>query len=475
MPESQFLADTVTAGGRQNAGLLRLRPIRIVALVYLFLCLLGAVLLSLPVAQVPGHVVSPLDCLFTATSAVTLTGLVTVSTADNWSLFGQCVLLFLMQIGGLVIIIAATNIGLLLGLRIGLPQKMQVVDAHGSFGFRHAWRVARYVLGTTLILEFLGALALTVRLVQGHGLPWGQAFFSGVFYSISAFCNAGFTLTPGFMGMQSYFGDMPLLTIIAVLVLLGGLGFGVIMELFHWRVQRRLSVQAKVVLASAAVLVLLGAAMIILLEGHNAATLEGLSSPQRLFYAFFLAITARTGGFTPIDMMAVFPTTWLILCLLMFVGAAPGSTGGGVKTTTIATIGLAIRTMMQRKEEIEIFGRRISGTLVRLALSLVTMYVLGLLVMIVAVSMSEITLRASLPANMDVLDYQVKLVFEVISAFTNTGFTTGITPQLLPATRWLLIIAMLLGRIGPLAFVYVFARRKKPTLRHLPVEPMMAG
>ncbi len=475
MPDSRFLATTITAGGRSGMGLLRLRPIRIVTLVFFALCLLGAGLLQLPAAQAPGHIIPLLDCIFTATSAVTLTGLVTVSTADSWSLFGQCVLLFLMQIGGLVIIIAATNIGLLLGLRIGLPKKMQVVDAHGSFGFLHAWRVAKYVAGSTLILEFLGAVAITIRLAQNYHLPWGEAFFSGIFYSVSAFCNAGFTLTPGFAGMQSYFGDMPLLVIIAMLVLLGGLGFGVYMELFHWRPRRRLSMQAKVVLAAAAVLVLLGAALIIMLEGHNAATMAGLSSPERLFYAVFLSITARTGGFSPFDMMAVYPTTWLILCVLMFIGAAPGSTGGGVKTTTIATIALAIRTLMQRKEEIEVFGRRISGTLVRLSLSLMTIYALGILLMIIAVSMSEITLRTSLPPNMDVLDYQLKLVFEVISAFTNTGFTTGITPILLPATRWLLIIAMFLGRVGPLAFVYVFARRKAPTLRHLPEEPMMAG
>lgn len=446
-------------------------------LALLTLIALGALLLSLPVAQHARIHIGWLDCFFTATSAITLTGLVTVSTADTWTSFGLVVILCLIQLGAFVYITAATVIALRLGLRLGLRERLQLPETPGFFTRREIFRVARYTIIMTLCIEAIGALVLMLHLQHHQQVAWHQAAFTGLFYAISAFCNAGFDLASGFHGLAqtAVSSDGWLLGAIGLLALLGSLGILVLAEIGNRFRNKRFSLHAKMVLATTGALLLLGAGCFLLFEGNNPlAYPAGHGWLSRLFTAGFMSITTRSAGFSPIPLTELSPPTMVVFCLLMLIGGAPGSAASGVKVTTITVMLLAITTLLRRRADIEVFHRRIGGEMVRLALSLVVIYLVTILLVIMGISVIEVTLRG-LPMSPATMTRSVYLIFEVFSAFGNVGLRTGITPTLAPASRGLLIAAMLIGRLGPLAFVYIFSQAKRPQLRRLPVEPVMAG
>ncbi|HEY3379084.1 MAG TPA: potassium transporter TrkG [Armatimonadota bacterium] len=451
---------------------------QLLALTFLILIILGTVLLSLPVARQPGHPVDLLNCLFTATSATTLTGLVTVSTADTWTLFGKIVLLALIQLGGLCYMVAGTIIALLLGLRLGLRDRLKLPDMHGKFGQSEALRVTWYALSLTLIIECLGALCFSTHwLLHHHAATLRDAAFSGIFYAISAFCNAGFELAPGFAGLAhpALRHDTFVLIVIGVLASLGGLGLGVITELAALPRTRRLNLHSKIVLTTTLAIFILGMLLLTLFEANNVQSLASMDNPaSRLLTTGFLSVSARSAGFSPVDVTTLSPPSLLLLSALIFIGGAAGGMTGGVKVSTISVILLAILALLRQRPDIEVFRRRISGEMVRLALSLVCLALLALALLIIGISVTEITLKGLAPTA-DTMTRYVHLVFEVVSAFGNAGMRTGVTPTLEPLSRVLLIIAMLLGRLGPLVFVYIFAQPKRPLLRRLPVEAVMAG
>ncbi len=454
----------------------RLSPIQVILLGALASILLGTGLLMLPIAQRAGVHVRFLDCLFTATSATTVTGLVTVSTHDSYTLFGQCVILVMMQLGGLGYMVIASIIAIMLGLRMGLLARVQFGDGQGVFNLRHALQVTRYVVLGTFIIEGAGMLLLAGRFFFHQHLSLLRALYQGLFYSVSAFCNAGFDLAPKFTGFTDRLLrlDDTLLLIVGVLVLLGGLGISVLIELVLLRRAKRLTLHAKLVLIMTVVLMVVGMALFELFEWANGDTLGGIhSTGHHLVTSWFMSISARSAGFSPVDLSAASPPTLLVLGMLMLIGASPGSTGGGVKTTTAVVIVLAIITLLRRRADIEVFGRRISGEMVRLALSLLVIYLFAALLVVIGISVTEISLKA-LPAAEAMVRF-ARLAFEVISAFGAGGMSTGITPTLAPLSRGLIIFAMVLGRFGPLAFVFIFAQAKRPQLHRLPAEPIMAG
>jgi trk system potassium uptake protein TrkH len=452
----------------------RLSRVQAVVLGYLLLILLGSGLLLLPAAQ-PRTGASFLDCLFTATSAVTLTGLVTISTTA-WAPLGKLIILVLIQLGGLAYMTIGTIFALLLGLRLGLRTRLlQVSEGLGSLRMRDALHIVPYVALVAIGLEALGAVALGLRFAAAHGMTIGQATYTGIFYAVSAFCNAGFNLLPGGLATPSYRGDLWLLVILGVLITLGGLGFGVLMELALRR-KVRLSLRARLVLVTSLVLMLVGLGLVYLFEWGNGATLGAANQSwlHRLVTAWFMSVTARTAGFSPIDLNAMSPPSLFVLALLMMIGASPDGTGGGVKTTTVAVIVLAIFALLRRRADIEVFGRRIGGELVRLALSLVSIYLIAILLVILAISFTEINLKGLAPGAATMALYG-KLMLEVVSAFSTGGLSAGITPTLSPFSRLLIIISMFLGRVGPLVFAYLFAQPRLPQLRRLPVETVTPG
>lgn len=455
----------------------RLSPVGVLALLLLGMTALGAVLLWLPPAQQPGKHIGWLDCFFTATSATTLTGMVTVSTADSWSRFGQVVILMLVQSAALAYVSAATIVAMLIGLRVGLQGRLHLSEVPGFVSGQGMWRVVRYVALFMLLVEAAGALALTLRFHYAHPLAWGAAAFQGIFYAIAAFCNTGFNLAPAFMSFAhpALSSDLWLLIIIGLLIILGGLGFGVITEVIQLPRMRRLSLQAKLVLSMTLILIVVGTLLIILFEGRNPHTLGLQAGPlHRIITCWFMAVTPRSAGFSSLEITSMLPPTLFILLLMMVIGGSPESTAGGVKVTTVAIVALAIRALLRRQQDIEIQRRRISGEMVRLALSLLSLYLFVMLLVMIGVTMVEVTQRGLLPGP-DTMERYFYTMFQVVAAFSNVGMNTSITPTLAPLSRVLLMLAMLIGRVGPLAFVFVFGQSKRPLLRRLPTETVMAG
>ncbi|HEX2952185.1 MAG TPA: potassium transporter TrkG [Armatimonadota bacterium] len=453
----------------------RLSVIQGLVLIFLATILLGMGLLAIPQAHRISHV-SLVDCLFTATSALTLTGLVTVSTAETWSRFGQVIILLLMQLGGLLYLTAAVFLAIRLGVSLRLSEKLHLVEMHGRLGLRNLMTIFRYVALVVFSVEIIGAIVLMV--IQHRGAAgWGYAAFSGIFYAVSAFCNAGFNLEPQFWGLAypSTSSNVPLLAALAVLAFLGGLGITVIAEIGVFLHTKRISLHAKLVLVLTILLVVLGTFVILLFEGRNPSTIASMSGPtDRILSATFLSVSARSAGFSPVDLTTITPPTLLILGLLMLIGGAPAGTASGVKVSTIGVIFLAILASLRRRVDIEIFRRRISGDTVRLALSLVSIYMFSILLITIGVCVTEITAHG-VPPTAATMNRFVYLVFEVLSAFTNVGFQTGITPTLKLPSHILIMLAMLIGRLGPLAFVYIFSQAKRPSLRRLPTESVLAG
>lgn len=444
----------------------------------MLLIALGATALSFPVSQQsPLAGLSFLDCLFTAASAVTLTGLVTVNTAGAWSLIGKIILLALIQIGALGYMTAATVIALRMGLRLGLSSRLQIPSlAHGYLQRRDLWRIGRYTLFVTLALEGIGAGLLIAHLYFHQVITGvGDALFAGVFYAVSAFCNAGFDLVPAQAGASfAVWHDHIVLALSGLLALLGGLGISVLFDLVNLFRRQRISLHTRLVLTSTLVLIVIGAGLYLLFElptTSDPLTVQRVA--HQTFYATLLSVNARSAGFTPVDLNSLMPPTLLTLLLLMFIGGAPGSTAGGVKVITVAVIALAIATLIKRRSDIEVFRRRLSGEMVRLALSLVMVSLAVIFLLILSISWIELR-RHGLSASDAAVPF-MRIVFEVFSAFGNTGFKIGLTDSLAPASRVLLIAAMCFGRLGPLVFLYRFAQPRKPLLRRLPSESVVAG
>lgn len=454
----------------------QLSPVQLLALFFLVIIAIGTLILSLPISQRPGVQVGFVDCLFTATSAVTITGLVTHSTGDTWTRFGQVVIMMLIQLGGIGYMTVATIAALLLGLRLGLRARLHLQEAYGVTTLHDAMKVTRYIVVGTLVLEVLGSLLLASRFYLHHGMDWSRAMFEGVFYSISAFCNAGFDLVPGFDGLavKAYRNDLLLLGVIGSLIILGSLGFAVLAELTVLPRQRRLSLYVKLVLSVTAILLVIGTVFFYLFEMHNPQTLGNLSDAQQWVTSWFMSATPRSGGFAPIHITGVTPPSFFLLEVLMFIGGSPNSMGGGVKTVTVAIIVLAVVALIRQNPDIEVFKRRISGEMVRLALSLVTVFLLAVVLAVGAVSFIEFGAQG-LPAGPQGMTYFAHLLFEVLSAFGTVGLSAGLTPDLQPLSKIVLIFGMYFGRLGPLAFIYIFARDKRRPLRRLPSEPVMAG
>ncbi len=472
MPQTVIIDASVSRPTRH-----RLSSVQLIALGFLSVILVGTLLLCLPVSQQPGVSVGVLDCLFTATSATCVTGLVTVSTAESWTRFGQIVILLLIQVGALGYMTLATVIAMALGLRIGIRARLALRESHGLVRLHDATQLLRVIAIGTLLIEGIGALLLMLRFHFYHGYTWGHALYEGIFYSVSGFCNAGFDLAPGFLGLSfpAFRTDIGLLIILGILIILGGIGFGVLLEVGHIFQKSRLSLHSKLALSMSGILILTGMVLFLFFEWRSEATLGALDNVwQRLTTAWFMSVTPRTAGFSPVDLTAVSPPTLFWLGMLMVIGASPDSTGGGIKTTTVAIIILAIITLIRNRRDIEAYRRRISGELVRLALSLTSIYLLAAFLVVLGISFTEITLPNVHHGDTAMARYG-DLMFEVFSAFGTVGLSAGITPTLAPVSRILIILAMFIGRLGPLTFFYVFARQWNSPLRRLPEEPVVVG
>lgn len=452
------MARSVALDERTPLARLELNPAQTIIAGFATIILAGAVLLSLPIASTDGQATPLLTALFTATSAVCVTGLVVVDTGTHYSLFGQLIILVLIQLGGLGYMTVATLMALLVGRRIGLQERIVLQESHNLYTIGGVVRFTRNVLLVTAAVEGIGAVLLSLRFIPELGFSRGVYF--GIFHSISAFNNAGFDLMGGFRSLSAYALDLPVNLIFAGLIIIGGLGFLVLTDVA--RNPRRLSLHSRLVLTTSGTLIVVGAVLIILLEYSNAETLQPLSAVQRVLAAFFQSVTPRTAGFNTIDVSKFRDPTLMLLIALMFIGASPGGTGGGIKTTTFVAPMAVIISMLRGRADPELFRRRLPPIVVYRAVTIALVAVAFVVTMGAALSFIE---RIGF----------VPALFEVTSAFGTVGLSTGITPSLSPAGRVLVMTTIFVGRVGLLTVAFALMRRQQPVNYRYPEERILVG
>lgn len=430
--------------------------------------LVGTVLLTFPAASATAQPISPLDALFTATSATCVTGLIVLDTPHDLSLLGQAIVLALIQVGGLGIMVVSTFATLLLGGSLGLRGEQALTEMLDQNAASTAYRLTRFIVLSTLAVEAVGALTLA-GFFAARGNPVGEALWRGVFHAVSAFCNAGFALQSDSLVSLA---DMPgAVLVFAVLIVLGGLGFAVLAALWN-RAARRFrrgdesetrptSVQVKVVLAASAVLLAAGTVLYAGLEWQR--TLGGLPVAERLLHAFFQSVTLRTAGFNSVDLSLLAPATVVFMIVFMFIGASPGSTGGGIKTTTLVVLLATLRPSSGHGGPTRLFDREIPHDVVLRSLA-----ILLLSGALVAVGLFALLLAES--------HEFLPLLFEVTSAFGTVGLSLGTTAALGPVGKLLIVALMFVGRIGPLTLALLLGTgsRRQAVLRY-PESRLMVG
>jgi trk system potassium uptake protein TrkH len=434
------------------------RPALLVLATFAAIAGIGALTLTFPVAA-QGTRIMPIDALFTSVSATCVTGLAVVDTPNAFTSFGEASILVLIQVGGLGMMVLSTFATVILGGRLTLRGEQalgQVLELNTP---GHAYRLVRFIVASTLTIEAIGALLLTWRFMQ-HGVELPEAIWRGVFHSISAFCNAGFALqTDSVVMMQS---DPLALLVIALLIIVGGLGFLVLSWLWlrALRVERHRSpVQVRVVLWLSAGLIVLGAIAYASLEWQ--ASLAGLSPFDKLTNAVFQSVSTRTAGFNSVDLTLMQPATLLVVVVLMFIGAAPGGTGGGIKVTTLAVLTAAIPGIVSSRGGATLFGRSVGPVILQRAATITVVAAMTATLALFLLLLSE-------DAPIEIL------AFEVVSALGTVGLSLGVTPNLSVTGKFVIIATMFIGRVGPLTLALALNRRSPSALAY-PETRLMVG
>jgi len=431
-------------------------------LIYGFVALiaLGTILLIMPVSSKTGQTTSFVDALFTATSAVCVTGLVVVDTADYWSRFGQVVILVLMQLGGFGFMTSATLFLLALGRRIGLRERLVIRESMGLAQLGGLVSIIIKMAIFTILVEVIGAVIFYFRFATE--MPPGASAWHAIFHAISAFNNAGFDVFGGFNSISGYQRDPLMVMVTAVLIILGGISFLVIVDIIRKRRINRLSLDSKIVLYTTGALLILGTIIILVIEFADPDTLGALTTPQKWLNAFFQSVTARTAGFSTISMRNVADYALFFTMLLMFVGGASGSTAGGIKVNNFGMITATIWSAVRGKEHGGVFGREFNTQQVHRALAVVMLSLAFVSVVVFLLTVTE--------------DFKfIDLLFETISAFGTVGLTTGIIPGLSIAGRFIITATMFMGRLGPLTLVLALVQRQQPTEYRYPEESVRVG
>ena len=444
------------SGAHRSEGLKREpRPEEWLVFGFMGIILLGMLLLALPVSTKDGHSIGMLDSLFTATSAVCVTGLVAVDTGTTFSLFGQAVLLALIQVGGLGFMVFATRAMMMLGRRISIKNRMLIRESMNGASLSNLGSLARLYLLLSVGIEAVGGALLALRFVPMYGVRRGLWF--AVFHAVSAFCNAGFDLFGSFSSLTGFAADPLVLLTVAGLIVLGGLGFSVVLEVLRNRQGfKNLPLHTRIVLTFTLALLLTGTGFYCLAERGRLDILN----------AFFQSVTMRTAGFNSVDLSSFTEASKLFSSLLMMVGASPASTGGGMKTTTVAVVVLLIVSVVKGDSEVNAARRRISGDTVRRALVVVALF----LTMLMLGSLSLLIIEAGRFSLADIL-------FECASAMGTVGVSAIGTPNLYPGSRAVLLPMMFLGRVGPLTLAVAVARRqgRVKSVSRFPEERIMIG
>lgn len=450
----------------------RLKPPQIVVFGFLITILIGTFFLSLPSSSSNGVSIGLVDAFFTATSATCVTGLIVKDTGKDFSHFGQIVILLLLQIGGLGIMTMSTFFAILLGRKLTIRENVVVkgaLDHHGVVGLK---TLILYILGITFCIETIGAFLLYSKF---------GSIYPSLFHSISAFCNAGFSLNA--TSFIKYRHDIYVNLVMIGLIILGGIGFVVLidgMRAIRWISKKvflrketdithlfsSISLQTKIVLIVTVVLLFLGGAVFFLVENHR--MLYGLSLKNKFLISFFQSVTTRTAGFNTVPIANLASPTLFFLIILMFIGASPGSTGGGIKTCTLGVLIAGALSMVRNQDNIHIFKKTIPRHIFRKAVMIAGLAVSWIVVFTMLLSFVE--------ARNEVMpNYFLRILFEVTSAFGTVGLSTGITPILSSFGKILIMITMFVGRVGPLTLALAVAMKEQKIFYKYPEEKVMVG
>lgn len=441
----------------------RMTPTKVIIIGYLVIILAGTILLSLPIATRSGTPAPLFDAIFTATSATCVTGLVVVDTYSFWAPFGQLVILLLIQVGGMGFITMAIAIVRFTHVKIGLKQRLILQESIAAPKVGGIVRLAGFIFKFVIAMELIGFIVIATRFCPQFGFFRGLYF--SLFHSISSFCNAGFDLlgyvSPG-SSLTSFSGDVVVNTVTMILTIVGGIGFFVWDDIRNNKFNfRHYALQTKLVLTATAVLIIVPTIAIMFIESGNF-SLENMSGPARIMAILFQSITTRTAGFNTLDLTQLAHATLLIFVLLMMIGGSPGSTAGGMKTTTFAVMLLCVRSYFRKQESISVFKRRLNDEILRRACIIFVLYlILTFLATIMISAIDGFPIMESL--------------FESASAIGTVGLSLGITPQLSAIPRIMVILLMYFGRVGCLTFLYAMMKPSVAVPYKLPLDNIAVG
>lgn len=411
-----------------------LKPGMVLVIGIAVIILIGGILLNLPMSSNSGKSIGFIDAIFTATSAVSVTGLVPVNTAQHWTIFGKVVIIALIQIGGFGFMTSATLIAFITGKRIGLKERLIMQEQFNQDSFAGIVKLTKFVIFFTLTSEAIGALLLSLKFIPLYGAFKGVGY--SIFHSISAFCNAGFDIIGD--SMVPFVGDTLINVTIMGLIILGGLGYTVYLDIARQRSLKKLTLHSKVVLSVSLSLIVVGALFVFLTEYSNPETLGALPLYDKVLASFFQSVVARTAGFYSINLTGMFNGASFFIIILMFIGGSPSSTAGGIKTTTFGTIILTVISGIKGNENVEVFNKRIPKVMINKAFILlsVSLLLVGGVTLILTITEKSQTF--------------IDLLFETTSALATVGSSKNVTPELSNIGKILITMTMYLGKVGPL-------------------------
>ncbi|WFD09510.1 TrkH family potassium uptake protein [Tepidibacter hydrothermalis] len=439
----------------------RLSPAQIMVIGFAMIILIGAMLLNTTIATNSGEKIGFVNALFTSTSAVCVTGLVVVDTGTYWTLFGKVVIITLIQVGGLGFMSMATMFAILVRKKIYLHQRLLIQEALNQYDLSGLVRLTRHILIGTFVIEGIGAAILASVFIPKMGFAKGIGY--GVFHAISAFCNAGFDLMGNFSSLTSYVDNITVNMVIMMLIILGGLGFPVIFDIMKKRKFSKFNLHSKIVISISSFLILFGFILFFAIEYSNPDTLGNLSFKGKVLGALFQSVTTRTAGFNTIDLAAMKDSSKFLTVIFMFIGGSPGSTAGGIKTTTIGVLFLAVIAFVKGKEDVEAFGRRISYTVVNKALGVIAIGISIVVVLTMTLSLTDTKFTF------------IHILFEAVSAYGTVGLSIFGSPNLTTAGKLLIALSMFAGRVGALTILFAISNRKKKNIIRYPEEKVIVG
>lgn len=435
--------------------------VRVLALGFIILIIIGGIILSLPISSKSGESTNLLDSLFTATSAVCVTGLITLDTGTYWNDFGKVVIMILIEIGGLGFMAFTTLLAILLKKRITLRDRLIMQEAMNAFSLEGLVKMVKRIVLLTIMVQIIGGLILATQFIKDYGFLKG--FCYGIFHSVSAFCNAGFDLFGNYSSVTSYSSNAIVLLTLSVIIIVSSLGFSVIMEILRYKKTKRLSTHSKLVLLITSILIVVGIVFMFLLEYKNPETLGPMSIKDKIINAIFAGVSPRTAGFNSVSLDEMTSGGKFLTIILMFIGGSPGSTAGGLKTATFGIILLTVLSVIKGREDTELFGRRLSKELVYKAFS------------ILMISVSLIVMVTMLLCITQTGEDFIDLFYEATSAFATVGLTTGVTQRLNFIGKIIIMITMYLGRVGPLTVALALTNKRKNTGYKYPETKILIG